>query len=101
AGRGIAGGYSFARMRAMVLHKHGGPEELQLADLPAPEPGETELLVEVHATSVNPVDTKIRRGSSVKRAFPLTLGFDVSGVVVGRGSRASRFAVGDQVFGCP
>ena len=95
------GRYSFAGMRAMVLHQHGGPEELQLAEVASPQPGETELLVEVHATSVNPVDAKIRRGSSVKRAFPLTLGFDVSGVVVGRGSRAHRFAAGDEVFGCP
>jgi len=58
-------------------------------------------LVAVHATSVNPVDARIRRGGGSKRQFPLTLGFDVSGVVVGCGRRATSFKPGDEVFGCP
>jgi NADPH2:quinone reductase len=87
-------------MRAMVCHRHGGPEVLEPADLPAPTPAPHDLLVAVHATSVNPVDTKIRRGVSVPRPFPLVLGFDVSGVVVACGPAVTGWAPGDEVVGC-
>lgn len=88
-------------MHAMVLQRHGGPEELQPAEVPIPEPGENQLLVEVHATSLNPVDAKIRRGGGAPRKFPLILGFDVSGVVTACGPGVRGFQPGDEVFGCP
>ena len=88
-------------MRAIVIHEHGGPEVLKLEDRPIPEPGDYELLVEVHASSVNPVDTKIRQYKTAPRVYPVTLGFDVSGVVVKCGSRVSGWKAGDEVFGCP
>jgi NADPH:quinone reductase len=88
-------------MRAMVLREHGGPEVLRLDELPAPNPGKHQLLVEVHATSVNPVDAKVRRGGGVARAFPLVLGFDASGVVRSSSPDVEGWTVGDTVFGCP
>lgn len=88
-------------MRAMVIEKHGGPDELRPAERPTPEPDENQLLLEVHATSVNPVDARIRRGGNVPRKFPLILGFDVSGVVRSCGARVRGFQPGDEVFGCP
>jgi NADPH2:quinone reductase len=88
-------------MRAMIIAEHGGPEVLRAADLPTPAPGPNQLLVAVHATSVNPVDAKIRRGGGAPRKFPLVLGFDVSGVVTACGPGVSGWTPGDLVFGCP
>lgn len=88
-------------MRAMVLHRHGGPEELVPEERPQPPLRDTDLLIEVHATSVNPVDTKIRRGGGAQRQFPLILGYDVSGVVARCGARVSGWRPGDAVFAAP
>jgi alcohol dehydrogenase len=88
-------------MKAFALDRYGGPEVVSLRDLPDPEPGETDLLVDVRAASVNPVDFKIRSGGVkvlVKDRFPLVLGCDVSGVVIGAGKAVTRFAIGDAVF---
>lgn len=85
-------------MRAMVIHEYGGPEVLQSADLPIPKPAAGEVRVRVHAVSVNPVDTKWRRGGPFK-TFPVVLGWDVSGVVESLGPGVTDFAVGDEVFG--
>jgi NADPH:quinone reductase-like Zn-dependent oxidoreductase len=71
-------------MRAIVLREHGGPEVLKMDDVPQPVPGRHQLLVEVHATSINPVDTKVRRRASAARAYPIVLGHDVSGIETGR-----------------
>lgn len=87
-------------MRAALIRELGGPDVIQIGELPKPTPGEHDLLVEVHATSVNPVDTKIRQGSR-PRELPLVLGYDVSGVVVATGARVRGFQVGDEVYGCP
>ena len=84
-------------MRAMVIREHGGPDVLQLEEIPTPELRDTDVLVEVHATSVNPVDTKVRQRSG-GRELPLTLGYDVSGVVVRCGPRAQLWQPGDEIF---
>lgn len=88
-------------MRAAVIHNHGGADALRIEDRPRPVPGPTELLVEVHASSMNPVDAKIRTASGARRSFPLTLGYDLSGVVVECGAAVKGFRPGDAVFGCP
>src|SRR6185312_16504511 len=88
-------------MRAILQREHGGPEVLQPADLPVPSPGRHQLLVAVHATSVNPVDTKVRRGGGASRPMPLVLGYDVSGVVTACGPDAGDWQPGELVFGCP
>lgn len=74
------------------------PEALQDIDLPEPTPGPRDLLVEVRAISVNPVDTKIRRNAAPENGQPRVLGWDVSGVVKAVGRDVSLFQPGDEVF---
>ena len=88
-------------MRAVVIHEYGGPEVLRLEEQPEPALRDTDILVAVHATSVNPVDTKVRQNSSALRTLPIILGYDVSGVVVRCGSRATQWKPGDEVFATP
>src|SRR5665213_604885 len=88
-------------MRAVVIHEYGGPETLKLEERPQPALRDTDILVEVHASSVNPVDTKVRKNSSAQRTLPLILGYDVSGVVVRCGARATQWKAGDEIFAAP
>jgi NADPH2:quinone reductase len=88
-------------MRAMVQREHGGPDVLRFEEIPEPALRDTDVLVEVHATSVNPVDTKVRANATVKRQWPLVLGYDVSGVVVKCGSLATQWRAGDEIFATP
>jgi NADPH:quinone reductase-like Zn-dependent oxidoreductase len=83
-------------MRAAVIHRTGGPEVLQLEEVPRPEPADGEVLIRVHAASVNPIDWKRRRGERTLEV-PAVLGRDVSGTV--EVSRAAGYAEGDAVFG--
>jgi NADPH:quinone reductase-like Zn-dependent oxidoreductase len=88
-------------MKAVVIEKFGGLDELKVRDVPMPEVRERDLLVEVRAAAVNPVDWKIREGYLKGRAdfrFPLVLGLDVAGVVKETGAKASRFKAGDEVM---
>lgn len=88
-------------MKAVRIHKYGGPRVLKYEDAPRPEPKEDELLIRVHAAGVNPADWQIRSGrrSKLKKPFSLILGGDVSGVVEAMGSSVTSFQVGDAVFG--
>ena len=90
-------------MRAVFIERHGGPEVLVYGERPRPVPGRGQVLIEVHAASVNPRDWLLREGRYVFRrlagGFPLILGSDVSGVVVETGPGVRRLAVGDEVFG--
>lgn len=83
-------------MRAVVIHETGDPGVLALEEAPPPEPGDGEVLIRVHAASVNPIDWKYRRGL-IPKELPAVLGSDVSGTV--ELSRAEGFAEGDEVFG--
>lgn len=87
-------------MKAIVYTQHGlsidDPLALVDTELPMPLAGPHDLLVEVRAVSVNPVDTKIRLGSAVSE--PRVLGWDASGVVRAVGSNVTLFAPGDEVF---
>jgi len=88
-------------MKAVVLHKYGGPGELKLEDWQDPTPGEGEVLVRVAAASINPIDWKMRSGSAQARfpvTFPAILGRDVSGTVRAVGPGITNFAPGDKVF---
>jgi NADPH:quinone reductase-like Zn-dependent oxidoreductase len=88
-------------MKAVRIHEFGGPEVLKLENLPTPEPAAGEVLIEVRAASVNPVDYKIREGKypAVKAdQLPITLGRDAAGVVAKVGEGVSAFAQGDEVF---
>jgi NADPH:quinone reductase-like Zn-dependent oxidoreductase len=91
-------------MRAVCIYSYGGPEVLAYEDAPCPHPGNGEVLVRVHAAGINPVDWKIREGhlkGMLHHAFPLVLGWDVSGAVEGLGSCLTRLKVGDEVFSRP
>jgi NADPH:quinone reductase-like Zn-dependent oxidoreductase len=87
-------------MKAVLLTAHGGPEMLRYGDAPDPVAGPGEVVVDIHAASVNAADYKVRLGSyDSKMTFPYILGRDFSGVVAARGPGVSDLAVGDAVFG--
>ena len=85
----------------MAQREYGGPEVLRLEELPEPVLRDTDILVAVHATSVNPVDTKVRARATVPRDFPLVLGYDVSGIVVRCGAGVTQWQPGDEIFAAP
>src|SRR5258708_28615868 len=95
---------STVTMKAVRIHRYGGPEVLQYEDAPRPQPAAGEVLIRVHAAGVNPFDWKVREGS-MKSMLPLTLpfipGWDVSGTVEATGLGATRFKKGDAVYGNP
>ncbi|QLD88937.1 NADPH:quinone reductase [Natronomonas salina] len=86
-------------MRAVRLSEHGGTDVMSVEDVPRPDPGEHELLVEVDAAGVNPVDTYFRDGSYEPVGLPFTPGVDVAGVVVELGADVEGVETGDRVFG--
>ena len=86
-------------MDAVRFHEHGGPEALVVDDVERPSPDPGEVLVEVEATAINPVDTYFREGSYDVPTLPWIAGSDVAGVVAAVGDDVDRFAVGDRVFG--
>ena len=85
----------------MAQREYGAPEVLRLEELPEPVLRDTDILVAVHATSVNPVDTKVRARATVPRDFPLVLGYDVSGIVVRCGAGVTQWKPGDEIFAAP
>jgi len=86
-------------MDAIVIHEYGDRDVLKPEQITTPTPGEGELLVEVFACGVNPVDYKIRSGMiGLPREFPSVLGYDVSGQVAEIGSGVQHFKAGDEVF---
>jgi NADPH:quinone reductase-like Zn-dependent oxidoreductase len=89
------------RMKAIMLKDFGGVEQLELTDLPVPVIGEGEVLVNVKAISINPVDVKTREGKGLAGRLrddkPIILGWDIAGVVTE--SKSEDFTVGDEVFG--
>jgi len=89
-------------MRAMTIPDYGPPEVLKLQDMPEPAPAAGELLIDVHAAALNPVDYKIRSGKfRAPRELPIIPGFDVSGVVIGVGAGVTSFKEGDAVYAMP
>jgi len=90
-------------MKAIAIRGYGSADVLQYEDLPQPKIKSDQLLVKVHASSVNPVDWKIRQGMLqliTGYAFPKILGFDLSGEVVEVGSAVTLFKPGDLIYGC-
>jgi len=88
-------------MKAVRIHRFGGPEVLTFDSLPMPVPGDGEVVVKVFAASVNPVDYKIREGHypAVREGqLPVVMGRDVSGVIQSCGGHAGDFKDGDPVF---
>ena len=91
-------------MKAWYIESYGGPEKLRFGDMPEPEMTPDDVLIDIRAASVNPIDWKMRSGMTrmiLKQEFPLILGNDLAGVVVAAGSRVRGIAVGDAVYARP
>ena len=89
-------------MKAVRLHAYGGIDQLHYEDVPMPEPGPDEVLVQVAATSINPIDWKIRSGEAKDRfpiQLPAILGRDVAATVAGIGENVRTLQVGQRVIG--
>lgn len=89
-------------MKAVVIDGYGSADRLILRDIDKPTPGATQVLIRVRATSVNPIDWKLRRGMLRliwPLKFPCVLGFDVAGVVEEVGERVNSWRPGEEVYG--
>ena len=90
-------------MKAAIIHEFGPPEVLQITDVEKPVVDDEQVLIKIKSVGINPVDTKVRAGTSgvSKRiSLPAILGWDVSGVIEETGKNVSGFKTGDEVFGC-
>ena len=89
-------------MNALILDGYDGLASLRFADAALPEPGPRDVLISVHAASLNPIDARITRGylrGRVDFGLPHVLGRDCSGVVAKVGAEVAGFAPGDEVYG--
>ncbi|MBG9498769.1 NADPH:quinone reductase [Bacillus thuringiensis] len=90
-------------MKAMIIDRYG-KVPMRMAEVPTPEINEYEVLAEIHAASINPIDFKIREGKVkmlLKYEMPLILGNDFAGVITKVGSKVTRFKVGDEIYTRP
>jgi NADPH:quinone reductase-like Zn-dependent oxidoreductase len=91
-------------MKAFVVERYGDADTVRAGDVPDPKVGPDDVLVRIHAASVNPIDIKIRDGD-LKTILPLrapfVLGNDLAGTVVALGARVTRFDIGDEVYAHP
>lgn len=89
-------------MKSQVIQSFGEPSVFQLKEIPKPELKPGHVLIQVKATSVNPIDTKVRAGAvpAVAPELPAVLHGDVAGVVSEVGEGVTEFEIGDEVFGC-
>ncbi|HSH53449.1 MAG TPA: NADP-dependent oxidoreductase [Methylotenera sp.] len=88
-------------MKALILKRYGKSDQLEFADIPRPTIKPDEMLVQIHAAGLNPVDNIIPTGAFkpfLKLQLPATMGSDLAGVVVEVGSRVTRFKPGDSIF---
>jgi NADPH:quinone reductase-like Zn-dependent oxidoreductase len=88
-------------MKAIQVHQYGGVEVLQLEEIPAPAPQDHEVLIQVKAAALNPVDSKIRNGylkEMVPTTFPFIPGWEAAGIVTATGKKVTEFKAGDEVF---
>src|SRR6478735_8264468 len=85
-------------MRAIRVHQFGGPEVLQLEDLPIPTPGPGQVVVRAKAIGVNPVETYIRAGNYGPKSFPYTPGNDAAGTIESVGPGVTTFKPNDRVY---
>ncbi|MEA5511220.1 NAD(P)-dependent alcohol dehydrogenase [Crocosphaera sp. UHCC 0190] len=89
-------------MKAVIFHQYGSPDVLQYTEVAKPSPTPEQLLIKVFASSINPIDWKIRRGMLrvvTGNKFPFFLGSDFSGEVLEVGKNLTNFNTGDQVYG--
>jgi NADPH2:quinone reductase len=84
-------------MKAIRIHKHGGPEAMVYEEAPVPTPGRGEAIVQIHVSGVNFVDTYYRAGLYKPPALPCTLGTEAAGVVTAVGDGVENVRAGDRV----
>src|SRR5213594_4910211 len=91
-------------MKAFIIDRYGSADRVRASEVPDPEMRDDDVLIEIHAAGVNPLDSKIRDGE-FKRLLPyrlpLILGNELAGVVIRVGSRVRRFKPGDEVYARP
>jgi NADPH:quinone reductase-like Zn-dependent oxidoreductase len=91
-----------ATMQAVRFHSYGSPQVLVLEEVPRPQAGVGEVLIQVHAAGVNPIDWKVRAGHVkewLHHQLPLIPGWDVAGVIEAVGPEVTAFKIGDEVYG--
>jgi len=89
-------------VKAIVYKRYGGPEVLELVELPEPKVGQSSVMVQVKAAGLNPADVGIQAGagdSIIDAWFPVIPGWDVAGVVMATGPGVTEFRRGDEVIG--
>ena len=85
-------------MKAILLHRHGGPEVLEYADFPTPQPGPGQVLIELQAAAMNRLDIWVRNGwPGIQLDYPHILGADGAGVIRALGEGVTQFKVGERV----
>ena len=92
------------KMKAYTINRYSKTDKLQLVEVAEPVVNDNDVLVQIHATSINLLDAKLKSGEFkllLPYKFPLILGHDVAGVVTRIGSKVTRFKVGDEVFARP
>lgn len=89
-------------MKAMIIREFGNADKLELADMPKPLPGPAQVLVKLKASSINPVDYKIRMSPTnwANVPLPAILGYDAAGIIESVGSQVTHLQPGDEVFYC-
>ncbi|GIO25397.1 NADP-dependent oxidoreductase [Ornithinibacillus bavariensis] len=90
--------------RAVIINQYGGKEVLEEGSVTLPELGENQVLVREKATSINPIDWKLREGylkQMYEWKFPIILGWDVAGIIEAVGSNVTEWKIGDEVFARP
>lgn len=85
------------KMKALRQHAKEGPDAFKVEEIDVPKPKSNEVLIKVHAASLNPIDLK--RGHFIQDSYPLVMGYDVAGEIVVVGEDVKDFFVGDRVFG--
>ena len=90
-------------MKAAIINEFGPAEVLEISEVQKPVANDDQVLIKVKATGINPVDTKVRAGTSgisKQISLPAIIGWDVSGMIETVGKNVSGFKTGDEVFGC-
>src|SRR3989442_6610735 len=91
-------------MKAFIVDRYGSADRVRANEVPDPEMREDDVLIEIHAAGVNPLDSKIRDGEFkllLPYRLPFILGNELAGVVIRAGSRVRRFKPGDEVYARP
>lgn len=90
-------------MKAAIINHFGPPEVLKIEEVEKPVPNDNQVLIKIQFTGINPVDTKVRAGTSgmsKQLQLPAILGWDISGTIKKVGKNVTEFKTGDEVFGC-